>query len=125
MGITTLLRRFHVPFDGQGFVLYRCAIGFADRNSLGTQRDHFIFIENENTTCVFEYGRDIGSQELFAVSNANNQWSTTQAGSNQHIWLLRTDNSDGVGAYNTLQSEAHSLLKIVPGFTEVVALNQV
>src|SRR5436305_10049706 len=102
MGITALFRRFHVPFDGHGFAFYWCAIDFANRDSSRVQRDDFTFIENENTTRVFEYGRNIGCQELLTISNANNQWSTTQASTNEHIWLLRTDNSDSVGACDSL-----------------------
>ena len=89
------------------------------------QRHDFTFIENENTTRVLEYSRDIGCQKLLALSDADNQWSAAQTSANQHIWLLRTDNGDSVGACDTLQSETHCLLKIVPGFTEVVALYQV
>ena len=64
-------------------------------------------------------------KELLALSNANNQWSTAQTSADQHIWLLRTDNGDSVGACDTLQRKTHCLLKVVPGFTEVVALYQV
>src|SRR5712692_8032319 len=125
MGIAAFFCRFYVPFNGHGFTLYWCPVNLTHRNSTRTQRHDFTLIHDKHTACVFKNGWDIGRQELLALSNANNQWPTTQTSTNQHIWLLRTDNSNSIGACDALQSETHRLLKIISGFTEVIALNQV
>ena len=76
MRIAALLGCLRVPFDGQRFPQRGRAIEFCDRDAFWPQRDNFALIQNQYATRMFEDGRDIRCQVLFALANAHDERPT-------------------------------------------------
>ena len=96
---TAFFSCFCIPIDFKNFFADRHAIDILYPDSILRYSCYFAVIHYVSAACFSNYCRNIRSNEIFAIAEANNKWIIFLC-TNQFVRLLRAHENQGIGTLN-------------------------